>query len=247
MEDAFDGPFLGILGGMGPLASATLMTRLTQLTPAETDQAHIPAILWSDPRIPDRPAAYLRQGEDPFPWMLNGIRRLEAAGAKIIVIPCNTAHLWYDALAAQARVPIIHIVDAVVQNLQAQGVPHGRVGLMATSATLQSGLYQSRLSAHGYECLVPEPEEIGRHCSIPIALTKQGHLEEARRAASPGVASLCDRGAQAIVLGCTELPLALPHAMRGSWEVPIVDSIDALAHAAIHWHRRQTGKRKPDD
>lgn len=236
MQAIFDGPFLGILGGMGPLASASLMMRLTQLTPAAIDQAHIPAILWSDPRIPDRPAGHSGQGENPLPWMLYGIRHLEAAGAKTIVIPCNTAHLWYDSLVAHASVPVIHIVDAVIENLKVQGITHGRIGLMGTAVTLQSELYQSRLRQHGYECLVPTPEEFTMHCAQSIALTKQGKLEDAQHAASPGVTALQARGAQAIILGCTELPLALPHAARDFWSIPIVDSIDALAYAAIRWH-----------
>lgn len=239
MTNTFTGPFLGILGGMGPLASATLMTRLAQLTPATSDQEHIPSILWSDPRTPSRPAAYLHQGPDPLPWMLNGITHLEQAGAKTIVIPCNTAHLWFDALCAHTQLPIIHIVDAVIQNLQNQGIYRGRIGLMATSATLASMLYQDRLHAHGYECITPHTEEIEKYCSIPIEFAKKGELEAAQRAVTPGVTTLFSRGVQAIILGCTELPLALPLSVRNFWDIPIIDSIDALTHAAIQWYAQQ--------
>lgn len=232
----YSGRFLGILGGMGPLAGATFMTRLTLLTPALVDQDHIPAILWSDPRIPGRPAAYLKQGEDPLPWMINGIQHLEAAGAKAIVIPCNTAHLWFDDLRAQASVPILHIVHAVIENLRQQGVHGGLVGLLATSVTLEFQLYQPLLAANGYDCIVLEPSEIADYCTLPIELVKQNRLADAQQALIPGVAALCERGAQAVILGCTELPLALPHSKREQWGVPIVDSIDALALAAIRWH-----------
>ncbi len=233
---SFNGQFLGVLGGMGPLAGATFMARLTLLTPAVLDQDHIPAILWSDPRVPGRPAAYFGQGEDPFPWMINGVRHLEAAGAKAIVIPCNTAHLWFDQLVEQAHVSILHIVEAVVRDLQESGVRNGRIGVMATGATLQSDLYQAVLASEGYECIVPNAAEIAEYCSIPIELVKKNKLEEAYRALTPGIEALCKRGAQAIVLGCTELPLALPLVQRQEWGVPIVDSIDALARAALRWH-----------
>ena len=109
---------LGVLGGMGPLASAHFMMRLTQLTPAERDQEHIPTILWSDPRIPDRIAARNGTGPDPLPWLLRGINGLRQAGCGAIVIPCNTVHGWIEPMAAAAEVPILHIVDAAATDLR---------------------------------------------------------------------------------------------------------------------------------
>lgn len=232
----FDGRFLGILGGMGPLAGASFVNRLIMLTPASIDQNHIPAILWNDPRVPARPAAFLEHGEDPLPWMMNGIHRLECAGAQAIAIPCNTAHLWFNAIQAQTRLPVLHIVDAVLASLHENGVHHGRIGLMATAATLKSRLYQNALQAQGYECLVPDTVEIKRWCTTPIELVKQNRLDDARLAMAPGIAALSARKAHAVILACTELPLALPHAERTRWNIPIVDSIDALAHAAIRWY-----------
>lgn len=234
----FSGQFLGVLGGMGPLAGATFMTRLTLLTPALNDQEHIPAILWSDPRVPERPAAYLKQGADPFPWMLNGIKYLERAGAKCIVIPCNTAHLWFERLSHHATVPILHIVTAVIERLRQQGVHSGPVGLLATAVTVEFQLYQSMLAADGYQCLVLEPSEIEQYCTVPIGLVKKNRLADAEQSLIPGVTALCERGAQAVILGCTELPLALTRSARGQWGIPIVDSIDALAHAAIQWFEK---------
>lgn len=232
----FSGRFVGVLGGMGPLAGATFMVRLALLTPAIIDQDHIPAILWNDPRVPGRPAAYLHQGEDPFPWMMNGIHHLKAAGAKAIAIPCNTAHLWFNELNEQAGVPVLHIVDAVIADLQKHGIHNGRVGLMATATTLEFELYQTLLTAQGYECIIPEPSEINNYCTTSIELVKKNLLVEAQTAMAPGVTALHQRGAQAVILGCTELPLALPHAQRSQWGIPIIDSIDALAYAVIKWY-----------
>ncbi|ARP94096.1 glutamate racemase [Bordetella genomosp. 13] len=231
LENACEG-YLGILGGMGPLAGAQFALRLVALTPADSDQAHIPTLLRNDPRIPDRSTAYMADGPSPLPAMLEGIRFLEASGSQVIAIPCNTAHLWYDELAAAASVPVLHIVQAVVDDLKRQGVPNGRIGLMGTTATLALGLYQRHLEAAGYECIVPTPEEVEADCMGAIRAVKANRLEESSVPAVRCVNRLRDRGADAVVLGCTELPLAIPHALRAGLG-PLSDSIDALALAAI--------------
>ena len=136
---------LGVLGGMGPLASAQFMVRLTLLTPATRDQDHIPTVLWSDPRVPDRTVGRLSGGADPLPWLLRGIEGLQQAGCTAIAIPCNTAHGWYDTMRDAARVPILHIVDAAAVELGRLGIRPGRIGVMGTQATLAMRLYQDRL------------------------------------------------------------------------------------------------------
>lgn len=237
-QSRFDGRFLGVLGGMGPLAGATFMSRLAQLSPAVIDQDHIPAILWNDPRVPPRTVANPTGDADPFPWMLNGVRHLEQAGARALAIPCNTAHLWYAQLQRETRLPILHIVEAVIRNLHQHNIDQGPVGLMATDATLQSNLYQSMLSAHGYECISLHEPLKTQHSTVPIALVKQNRFDAALEAIGPGIDALQQKGVQAIILGCTELPLALPHGHRDQWTIPVIDSIDALALAALAWYER---------
>ncbi len=225
-----------MLGGMGPLAGAAFMTRLTQLTPATRDQDHIPAVLWSDPRVPDRTAALLGDGPSPLPHLLYGVERLVRAGATCIAIPCNTAHLWFEDLVRAAPVPFLHIVDATIDDLQRQGVRAGRVGVMGTAGTLKLRLYQERLEAMGYECLLPTHEEIAALCMPAIALVKENRIAESYAPAAACVERLRERGADAVMLGCTELPIALPSASRAGFGVPMSDSIDALARAAIRWY-----------
>ncbi|MDB5368699.1 MAG: Aspartate racemase [Roseomonas sp.] len=231
------GAFLGVLGGMGPLASAQFMLRLTLLTPAQRDQDHIPAILWSDPRVPDRTAARLGGGEDPLPWLARGVAGLEAAGAGAIAIPCNTAHGWYDELRATTRLPILHIVEAAAQDLARQGITRGRIGVMGTAATLAMRLYQPWLEGLGYEVIVPDAAEMEALVTPGIALVKANRVESAYAPLAEAAANLRARGAAAVVLGCTEIPLGIlagPHAEIG---LPLVDTIDALALAAIRWAR----------
>src|SRR5690349_7057585 len=123
-----DDRMLGVLGGMGPLASSQFMLRLTQLTPATRDQDHIPTVLWSDPRVPDRTIGRLGNGVDPLPWLLRGIEGLRRAGCGAIAIPCNTAHGWYDQMRNAAQMPILHIVDAAAVELRQLGITRGTLG-----------------------------------------------------------------------------------------------------------------------
>ncbi|MBR0682262.1 aspartate/glutamate racemase family protein [Roseomonas eburnea] len=224
---------LGVLGGMGPLAGATFMQRLTLLTPAEKDQDHIPAILWSDPRVPDRTAARLAGGEDPLPALLRGIRGLEAAGCGAIAIPCNTAHGWFEAMQAATRLPILHIVEAAADELLRLGVAAGPIGLLATKGTLAMRLYQERLEDRGYDCLVPPEEEMDRAVMPAIDLVKANKVAAAYAPLAEAARRLIMRGAKAVVLGCTEIPLGI--GAGPALPFPVADTIDALARACIAW------------
>ena len=228
---------LGVLGGMGPLASAQFMLRLTLLTPASRDQDHIPAVLWSDPRVPDRTLGKLAGGGDPLPWLLRGIAGLRQAGSGAIAIPCNTAHGWFDDMQAAAGVPILHIVDAAAEELRRMGMAPGRIGLMGTQATLAMRLYQDRLGQFGWDCITPRQGEMDRLVSPAIAAVKANRVAEAYAPLAEVVGTLASRGAAAVVLGCTEIPLGIQAGPQDRLAVPVVDTIDALARAAIGWAR----------
>jgi aspartate racemase len=232
-----EGKVLGVLGGMGPLASAQFMLRLTLLTPASRDQEHIPAILWSDPRVPDRGRSKLEGGEDPLPWLLRGIAGLRRAGCGAIVIPCNTAHGWYDDMARAAEVPMPHIVDAAAADLRRIGVPQGRIGVMGTQTTLNMRLYQDRLGATGWDCVLPDQGQMDRLVTPAIAMVKANRVADAFEPLAEVVNDLAARGAVAVVLGCTEIPLGILAGPADALKIPVVDTIDALARAAIGWAR----------
>ena len=230
---------LGVLGGMGPLASAQFMLRLTLLTPAARDQDHIPAVLWSDPRIPDRGEA-MRGGPDPLPWLLRGITGLKRAGCGAIVIPCNTAHAWYEPMLREAGLPIPHIVDAAAADLARLGVRPGRIGLMGTATTLRTKLYQQRLAGLGWECIEPTEAQMTRLVTPSIALVKANQVADAYESLAEVANDLAARGATAVVLGCTEIPLGIQAGPSERLTVPVIDTIDALARAAISWARGET-------
>jgi aspartate racemase len=224
---------LGVLGGMGPLAGATFMQRLTLLTPGERDQDHIPTVLWSDPRVPDRTAARLSGGPDPLPALLRGIRGLEAAGCGAIAIACNTAHGWFDGMQAATRLPILHIVEAAADELLRLGVTSGPIGLMATKGTLAMRLYQDRLEGRGYDVIIPPAEAMDRVIMPAIDAVKANRITEAYAPLAEAALALVGRGARAVVLGCTEIPLGI--SAGPPLPFPVSDTIDALARAAIAW------------
>lgn len=228
---------LGVLGGMGPLASAHFMLRLTLLTPASTDQEHIPTVLWSDPRVPDRGEAMRPGGADPLPWLLRGIEGLKRAGCGAIVIPCNTAHIWYDQMVEAAQIPMPHIVDAAAADLARVGIRPGTIGLVGTPTTLRTGLYQQRLAGLGWDCIVPADDQMTRLVSPAIALVKANQVAAAYEPLAEVVNDLAARGAAAVVLGCTEIPLGIQAGPSARLTVPVIDTIDALARAAIAWAR----------
>ncbi|HTI79906.1 MAG TPA: amino acid racemase [Acetobacteraceae bacterium] len=230
-----DDKVLGVLGGMGPLASAQFMVRLTLLTPATRDQEHIPTVLWSDPRVPDRTIGKLKGGADPLPWLLRGIDGLEDAGCGAIAIPCNTAHGWFDEMRRATDLPILHIVDAAAEELRRLRIAGGRIGVMGTEATLAMRLYQDRLGALGWDCITPSQEQMDRLVSPAIALVKANRVAEAYAPLAEVASNLGKRGAAGVVLGCTEIPLGIQAGPPP--ELPIVDTIDGLARAAIAWAR----------
>ncbi|HUB12390.1 MAG TPA: amino acid racemase [Acetobacteraceae bacterium] len=235
--DPFGGKVLGVLGGMGPLASAQFMLRLTSLTPAERDQDHIPTVLWSDPRVPDRTQGKRGDGDDPLPWLLHGIAGLKQAGCSAIAVPCNTAHGWYDAMQEAARLPILHIVDAAAADLRRTGIGPGTIGVMGTQGTLDMRLYQDRLQRLGWTCMTPDRAEMDRLVSPAIAMVKANRVAEAYPPLLEAANLLAARGATAVVLGCTEIPLGIQAGPQDALRAPAIDTIDALARAAIAWAR----------
>jgi aspartate racemase len=226
---------LGVLGGMGPAATVDFLAKLVRLTPAERDQDHIPVVVVSEPRVPDRIAPIMEgRGPSPLEALRQGIRTLEQAGARCVAIPCHTAHHWYDGMVAGARVPILHIADAVLADLA--GRADGPIGLLATAATLKAGFYQARLAAAGHACALPAAEVMATSVLPAIALVKRNRAAEAAPLVVEAVRHLRQRGARMVLLACTELPIALAAAPDPP---ACVDATEALARACIAWHRRQ--------
>ncbi len=221
---------LGILGGMGPAASAEFINRLIQQTPASCDQEHIPFVLWNEPRTPDRSISMRAGNDDPLPYLKKGILSLKSVGCDYIVIPCNSAHYWYDEMN-KLGIPILHIVDSVVDELKCLDIDNQIIGVMGTQGTIEYGIYQNHLENQGWKCIVPDKAEMDYFVQPAIDFIKGGKIEEAHHLLVKVIDSLIERGAKAVVLGCTELPLAVRELEQNS--IPLVNSIDSLVKKAI--------------
>jgi aspartate racemase len=227
---------LGVIGGMGPLATVDFLTRLVELTPARTDPEHVPVIVSSEPQIPRRPQAYFDPAQAPSPLPAIRARRdmLLAAGARCLVMPCNTAHFWYDDLTADCPVPFIHIVEATAGELARREIIGGRLGLIATEASLDGKLFETPLADRGFKCILPGDEVMRDAVRPGIDCVKQHRITDAEPFFRAAIEHLLARGAATVVLGCTEVPAGLP--MKDSWvRAHTVDPTEALARAALDW------------
>ena len=220
-----DLPRIGVLGGMGPLATADFLAKLACATPAACDQEQFPVTVDSTPQIPDRVAALEGRGADPLSALCAAADRLGAAGCSLIAMPCNTAHFWHARLAAHAPLPLLHIVDAVEAELAAVGT----VGLLGTSATLDHGLYQ-RHARRTRAWVLPDAIEMDSLVGPGIAAVKAGDLATGGRLLRSAARKLATRGAQTVVLACTEIPLVV---RAGDLVVPVIDATAALARHTV--------------
>lgn len=223
---------LGVLGGMGPVATADFFAKLVAETPARGDEDHVPVLLLSDPRIPPRPPAILAGAESPLP-VLRALRdRLIAGGATVLAMPCNTAHFWYDALAEDCPVPFLSIVDASAGEVQTLAPAPSTVALVATEATLAARIYDTVLAARGHRVMLPDAQEQRAGINPAIAHVKCGEAGAAGQLLVPVIEALIARGADAVILACTETPMALD-AVGAAVRARCIDTNRALARCCI--------------
>ncbi|MBT9158505.1 MAG: Aspartate racemase [Firmicutes bacterium] len=225
---------VGILGGMGPQATIDFYQRILDNTKAARDQEHLQVLLWSDPQVPDRTAAILGTGEDPTARLVSGAERLCLGGATCIAVPCNTAHYFLPKVQqAVPTVPIFDMVATAVNRVQAHLPQGSKIGVAATDGTLASGLYQRAMLSRGLLPVLPSLSEQAVVMDIIYGQrgVKAGYLgraneERFRRV----VAALCQRGAAAILVGCTELSMV---ATRLVSLTTVFDPMEILAQAVV--------------
>ncbi|GAB4372540.1 MAG: amino acid racemase [Acidobacteriota bacterium] len=231
-----DRPLLGVLGGMGPLATAEFLRRLVLEADAVHDADHLPVAVWGDPRVPDRVGPILgRAGPGPVPALVAGIRRLETAGATFLAMPCNTVHHWLDELRAATPLPFVPIADAVADALGEPPAPGAAALLLATRATLASGFYRAPLARRGWTAADPHDDVLERDVLPAIADVKRGRLGAARERMLRGLQACARRALRphdVAVLACTELStLGLDEA--GVDGLHLLDATVALARACL--------------
>lgn len=238
-EPAQPSRIVGILGGMGPAATADFYTKLIAATPARVDQDHLRVVMWADPTVPNRHEALIDGGLDPTPWLEKGVAELVRCGAEIIVVPCNTVHAYLPRVVDDKDVEFISIIDTAVEAICHAG-SGSRVGLLAADGALSSGLYQRELRRVGKEPVVPAAEaQASLMRSIYNVKAGSPPMHE-----QPQVNLIVDGlrvdGVTSLIVGCTELSLVFT-----SIEVdfPVIDPSQALALKTVERARAREGIR----
>lgn len=221
---------IGIIGGMGPLATADLFEKIVLHTEASCDQEHLRVLIDSNTRIPDRTAAILHGGADPVPELTASAQGLERQGADVLLMPCNTAHHFYDAVQAAVSLPVLHMIRLTAQTLEERGIK--TAGLLATDGTVQTGIYQRCFEGTGIQLLTPD--QTGQEAVMDMIYqgVKAGRRDYDAGAARTAMEALLRQGAETLILGCTELPLAIT---LYQIDLPVTDPTLELALGAIRF------------
>ncbi len=222
---------LGVLGGIGPLATVYFMDMLVKMTDAESDQQHIPVLCFNHSTIPDRTAYILdHRSPNPLPVMEEDAKLLERAGASCIVIPCNTAHYFYEQLQKAVGVPIINIITETVAAITSRQPEVKKIGILATEGTIAAGSYQKACADRGVACAVPGEADRRSLMNIiynQVKAGKEADFEEFMRI----IGVMKHDGCDAVILGCTELSII--HRDFHMKRADVVDSLEVLAKKSI--------------
>ena len=221
---------IGILGGMGPLATADLLIKIVTMTKADCDNEHIRVFVDDNSAIPDRTAAILHGGPDPVPEMLSALRNLEKCGADCLLMPCNTAHYYLPRLQRETAIPFLNVLTVTAARCR-ELFPGKTAAILATTGALATGLYQDALAAEGISFLAPDEGEQAKLMHLIYDLVKASlPLHPESHLWQEVLDGLRQRGADYFILGCTELPIV---ASTLELEGPFLDPTAELARAAI--------------
>jgi aspartate racemase len=219
---------LGVIGGLGPIATAHFMELVIKMTDARTDQEHLDMIIYNSPSIPDRTSYILDNTKpNPLPQIIEIGKALSEQKSGFIAIPCITAHYFHDELQKEISAPIIHIVKETVKHLKENGV--SKVGIMATDGTISAGLFQKELRDNGMEAIIPSPDRQKDVMSLIydcVKADKPVDTEAFNRVKN----ELSEKGAETTILGCTELSL-----IKRDYEIGagFIDAMEVLAQQAV--------------
>lgn len=220
---------VGILGGMGPEATVDLMQRIIANTPALDDMDHIRCLIDNDPKIPSRMQAILEdQGENPGPYLARMAKGLEGWGADFLVIPCNTAHAYYSFVAEAVNIPVVHLIDLVVEVVVKQKSTSERVGILGSNTIVKIQLYTKKFAAVDLQVIYPD-ENIQERLFQIIRRVKRGETNKEIRQEFRAIAQhLKEKGATTAILGCTELGIIAE-------DLPIlaIDAAEVLAREVV--------------
>ena len=225
---------LGVLGGMGPLATADFLQKFVRLWPAENDQDHPQVVVFSNPKIPDRVGPILGiSTTSPLPALVESAKRLQEFGAELLCMPCHTAHFWYPQMVQTIEVPFLHIADITCEEILHKGhKDKSKVGVLATRATLQAKIYEDRFSQYGVSLMLPDQVQMEQHVLPAIAAVKRNAMAEAGELLTNSINRFIQQDVDVVVLACTELPIALEFA-NSTVRTHCIDPTESLARACV--------------
>jgi aspartate racemase len=216
----------GVLGGMGPYATVDFMSKVISLTPADSDQDHVRMLVDHNPKTPDRQINTDEQRQAVRETLATMAVGLEAAGADFLVMPCNTAHAFYDLAVEKTSIPFLNIITETVATIRELEPDAASVGILATDACLQDKLYQTAIHDAGMSVLLPSAGEQNAVMKLVFNIKGGDQGSDVAHEMSNIANSLIQRGADVLIAGCTEIPLVLsPERMT----VPCISSTDVLA------------------
>lgn len=220
---------IGIIGGMGPLATVTLFDRIVRLSPASTDQEHFRILIDNNTEIPDRTAYILNRGEDPLPHLTESAQLLEKAGADFLIMPCNTAHYFYDGICASIHIPLYHMIRETAGYVAESPSTGASVGLLATEGTVKSGIYNKIFEETGFKIVLPE-QNGQKEITDLIYGIKAGRKDIDISQFQAVADGMFRQGCRICLLGCTELSVADEmFELKGNF----VDPLTVIAKKAI--------------
>lgn len=222
---------VGVLGGMGPYATADYFRKVLELTDAASDQEHIHLIIDDNTKIPDRSRYIMGTGEDPSKELIATALRLKQAGADILVMPCNTAHFFYKKIKEAVDMPFINMIEEVTLSIRDKFGEGAKVGLLATEGTYIGKMYDKAFAMHNMNLIIPD-EKGKQYIYKYIYNIKQGDFETGAKKVCEEVNKMTKLGAAAVILGCTELPL-IAGKLPGT--VTYIDSTRILACKTVQY------------
>lgn len=221
---------IGILGGMGPEATADLFHRIIQATPVTKDQDHHHIIIDSNSKIEDRTPAIQGTGPSPLPKMTQTALNLQQAGADFIIIPCNTAHHYHKELQQKLDIPILHMINLSAKQTKKQYPQTKKAGLLATDGTITTQLYHKAYKQQNIQIITPTPETQKTVMKAIYTHIKTGNHEKGKKLLTKAANQLIQQGSETIICGCTEVSLVIKD---GDLKVPVLDPLQTLAEQAV--------------
>lgn len=221
---------IGIIGGMGPLATCDLFRKIIDITDAASDQEHIRVCIDNNTEIPDRTAAIVAGGADPVEQMSRSAKGLQQMGADVLIMPCNTAHYFHSRVAETVNIPLLNMLEETAKYAKQKGIT--RVGLLATDGTINSGVYARAFEKEGISICKPSAENQQAVMDVIYKGVKAGNYSLDLSGFNAAMDEVFSAGAETLVLGCTELPVAFD---MFHIDKPHIDPTLILAAAAVRF------------